>query len=134
MREASMSGRGGLLLALVAAVLSACASRQVVMSREDLLVSAGFTARPADTPARQAALRALPANRFVQQGQGDRAIYLYADPLVCNCLYIGDQAAYGRFRQDASRRQVASERLLAAQINADTALPWGPEGPWGPGF
>ena len=131
-----MFERGGLLLALVAAaaMLSSCVSRQVMLNHEDLLAAAGFAIRPADTPARQAALRALPANRFVQQVRGDQTVYLYADPLVCNCLYIGDRAAYGRYRQEALQRQIASDRLVAAQINADTALPWGPEGPWGPGF
>jgi hypothetical protein len=123
-----------LLLALAAAVplLSACASRQEeVRARENLLAAAGFAAQPADTPARQAALRTLPANRFVRRAQGDHFVYLYADPLVCNCLYIGDQAAYGRYRQEVLRRQIAGEQLLAAQLDADTVWDWGP---WGPGL
>ncbi|MBV8524516.1 MAG: hypothetical protein JOY71_20735 [Acetobacteraceae bacterium] len=87
--------------------------------------------RPSNTPARQAALRALPANRFVQQARGDRVVYLYADPLVCDCLYIGDQAAYSRYRQEVLQRQIANEQLLAAQMNANAAWDWGA---WGPGW
>jgi len=129
-----MSARASFLALLaVGAMLSACVVRQqeVVRDREDLLAAAGFVVRPANTPARQAALQALPANRFVQQARGNRVVYLYADPLVCNCLYIGDQTAYGRYRQDVLQRRIARDQLLAAQMNAEAAWDWNP---WGPGW
>jgi hypothetical protein len=107
-------------------VLSACVDRQVALDRENLLTAAGFTSRPADTPARRAELRTLPANRFVRQVRGDRVIYLYADPLVCSCLYVGDQAAFDRFRQDARRRAIVAEERLVAQPG-DTLDFWGPD-------
>jgi hypothetical protein len=122
------------MLALAAAcvLLSACATpQQIVQDREDLLAAAGFTLRPANTPQRQDLLRTLPPNRFVQRVRGDRVVYLYADPLVCACLYIGDQAAYGRYRQEVFQRRVASDQLLAAQMNQNAAWDWGP---WGPGW
>ena len=122
------------VLALVAAcaLLSACATpQQIVQNREDLLAAAGFTIRPANTPQRQDLLRTLPPNRFVQRVRGDRVIYLYADPLVCACLYIGDQAAYGRYRQEVFQRRIANDQLLAAQMNQNAAWEWGP---WGPGW
>jgi hypothetical protein len=130
--EVPMPERASLLmLAAVGAMLSACVSQQeTVRGREDLLAAAGFTVRPANTPARQAGLRALPANRFVQQARGDRVVYLYADPLVCNCLYIGDPAAYGRYQQEMLQRQIARDRLMTAEMNADAAWDWGPWG-WG---
>ena len=121
-----------LMLVMVVTLLSACVSPQErVQAREDLLAAAGFTVRPANTPARQATLRALPANRFVQRARGDRVVYLYADPLVCNCLYIGDQAAYGRYRQEVLQRQIASDRLLAAEMYSDPGWSWDP---WGTGW
>ena len=97
--------------------------------REDLLAAAGFTIRPANTPQRQDLLRTLPPNRFVQRVRGDRVLYLYADPLVCACLYIGDQVAYGRYRQEVFQRRIANDQLLAAQMNENAAWQWGP---WGP--
>jgi hypothetical protein len=126
--------RRGALLALITstALLSACVTRQeAVEHREDLLAAAGFTARPANTPERQQALRTLPPHRFVQMPRGNGFVYLYADPLVCNCLYIGDQAAYGRYQQDVLNRHIATENEVAAQLNADTAWNWGS---WGPGW
>ena len=111
-------------------MLAACVSpQQRIAAREDLLAAAGFSLRPANTPERQASLHALPANRFVRQVRGDRVAYVYADPLVCGCLYVGDQQAYGRYRQDVFQRGLADEQQLTAQTYAD-ASDWG-WGPWG---
>ena len=127
-----MHHRGSLLILFVTTgIISACASpQQRVQEHEDLLAAAGFTVLPANTPARQTQLHTLPPHRFVQQARGDRVVYLYADPLVCQGLYIGDQAAYGRYRQEIFQRQIANEQLLAAQMNQQ-AWDWGP---WGTGW
>ena len=119
------------MLVMIGAMLSACINqREGVQARDDLLAAAGFTVQPANTPARQAALRTLPTNRFVQRTRGDRLIYLYADPLVCDCLYIGDQAAYGRYRQEVLQRQIANDQLLAAQMYDNPDWDWGPWTGW----
>jgi hypothetical protein len=122
----------GSLLALVAtgSILSACADQSVVRGREDMLASAGFKIQPANTPARKASMRALPADRFVRQTRDGRTVYLFADPLVCNCLYMGDQAAFGRYHQAIHQREVASEKLLEEQMNASMTWDWGPWDPW----
>ena len=77
----------------------------------------------------------LAPHRFVRQANGDQVTYLYADPLVCNCLYVGDQQAYGRYRQEVFQRKLADEQQLAAIVNEEAAWdgPWD-WGPWGPGF
>ena len=117
--------------AILAACLavSACATpQQRAESRENLLAAAGFTVRPANTPERVASLRSLPANKVVQRVRGDTVRYVYADPLVCACLYVGDQAAFGRYRQEVFQRRLADEQAMTAQMN-ETA--WD-DGPWGP--
>ena len=115
-----------------AALLSGCATpQQKVTEREDLLTAAGFVPRPANTPERQAMLRTLPPNRFTQRTRGDSFTYIYPDPLVCGCVYFGDQAAYGRYRQDVLQRRLANDQLLAAQMNQDAAWDWDPWGPFG---
>jgi hypothetical protein len=109
----------------LAILLSACMSQQQrVENKEDLLAAAGFVARPANTPERQAMLHRLPPDRFVQRARGNQFVYLFADPLVCNCLYVGDQAAYGRYRQEVLRRQLANEQMMAAQMNEDAVWNW----------
>ena len=114
--------------------LAACATpQQRAEHREDLLAAAGFTALPADTAQRTASLHALPPNKVVQRIRGASIRYVYADPLVCACLYVGDQAAFGRYRQEVYQRQLADEQAMTAQMNLDDWDwgAWGP-GPWGP--
>ena len=93
--------------------VSACAAS--VQSKEDMLAAAGFTVVPANTPQRQAALTSLPPHKFVRQTRGDKVTYTYADPTICDCLYVGNEAAYGRYRQDMAQRQIAMEQPTAAE-------------------
>ena len=112
-------------------LLTACVTpQQRAESRENLLTAAGFTARPADTPQRIASLRSLPANKVVQRVRGDTVRYVYADPLVCGCLYVGDQTAYARYQQEVFQRRLANEQEMTAQMNQ---MNWD-EGPWGGPF
>lgn len=55
-------------------------------------------------------LNRLPLHRFVQRVRGDSVTYVYADPLVCDCLYVGSQEAYGRYRQHVQQQNLAGEQ------------------------
>ena len=116
--------------------LAACATQQEVVSqKEDSLAAAGFIVRPANTPERQAMLNRLPPHRFVRREHGDTVSYVYADPLVCDCLYVGSQQAYGQYRLHIQQQRLADEQEMAAQDYADPAWSWGPWGAgYGPGF
>jgi hypothetical protein len=115
------------LLCLAAAVaVSACSH---VQNKEDLLAAAGFTFVPADTPQRQASLRSMPPHKFVHQVHDNKVVFIYADPTICDCLYIGDQAAYDRYRQNVFVQHIANEQQMTAEMNQ---MDWGPWGsPWG---
>ncbi len=120
--------------ALLVSVAACATQQQIVASKEDSFAAAGFVARPANTPERQAMLHRLPANQFVQRARGDMVNYVYADPVVCNCLYVGSQQAYGRYRQAMQQQRVANEQELTAQMYSDSAWNWGGWGPWGTDF
>ena len=125
--------RFGPMMALAAAamLLAGCATEQeIVQGRENVLAAAGFTIRLANTPARQQELATLPPHRFVFQERDGKTVFVYADPLVCHCLYIGDEQAYRRYQQMAFQQQIADQQLQAAQMNW-SGWSWGP---WGPGF
>lgn len=65
------------------------------MTTEQLLTAAGFQKKVADTPAKLAHLGTLtPARKLVAHRRDGRLYYLYADPVVCNCLYVGTAAQY----------------------------------------
>jgi hypothetical protein len=73
-------------------------------------------------------LTALPPHKFVRQVRNNIVIYTYADPTICDCLYVGNQAAYDRYRANVFEKQIANEQLMTAQISQ---MDWGP---WGPGW
>ena len=117
----------------VCLVLVACESLPGRISgREDLLAAAGFKVLPANTPEREAELKTLPLNHFVTRAKDDHVEYLYADRLVCNCLYAGDQTAYNNYKRELFDKNLADEQQLTAQMYQ---RPWGwygwDWGPWG---
>lgn len=121
------------LAALVA--LGGCVSVQDrVRKQEDNLSAAGFIVKPANTPRRQDMLARLPPNRIIQRIHDDTVHYVYADPTVCKCLYIGTQSAYAAFKREEQQQHLADEQLMTAQMYSDPAWSWGAWGPWGPGF
>lgn len=123
-------------ISAAAFALAACETMaQRVDAKEDTLAAAGFTMLPANTPQRQTELHQLPPNKFVPQTTGDTTKYVYADPVVCNCLYIGDQKAYSAYRQDVLAKKIADEQQMAA-MTYQNSWDWGSWdwGPWGGGW
>jgi len=130
-RNARSAGLAALFMAV--ATLAGCVTpQQAVSEHEDELAAAGFVVRPANTPERQAMLSRLPPHRFVQRVHGDTVHYVYADPLVCNCLYVGSQRAFNRYKRDRAQRRLADEQQMTAEMYSDSAWNWGAWGPWGP--
>ena len=123
--------KGSLVAFATCVVLSACVSpAQRVQNKEDMLAASGFTLAPANTPQRQASLASLPPHKFVRQERGDKVIYIYADPTICGCLYVGNQAAYGRYRDNVFQKHLADEKQMTAEMNQN--IDWGPwGGPYG---
>jgi hypothetical protein len=115
--------------------LAACATAPPDYgAREDRLAAAGFVMKPADTPAQQVMLGRLPPHQFLIRTNGDTTNYVYADPLVCDCLYVGTQQAYDTYRANQLAQNLASEQQLIAVSYADAAWSWDAWGvPWAPG-
>lgn len=103
-----------------------------------MLVAAGFAYRPADTPEKVAALKAMPAHHFTHEMHKGQMVWLYADPTICGCIYAGNQAAYARYRQEEFQKKLADQAQMTAMMNEDAAeqanMNWGMwgGGPWGP--
>jgi len=119
----------------VLTVLAACQTQQQIVTRhEDNLAAAGFIIRPANTPERKAMLSRLPPNKFVKREKGDTVHYIYADPMVCGCLYVGSQQAYGQYKRDQQQQRLANEQQRTADSYSDAAWNWDAWGPWGPEY
>jgi hypothetical protein len=118
-----------------AASLPGCiTTRQAVTQSEDNLAAAGFVIRPANTPERQAMLNRLPPHSFVKRVHGDTVHYVYADPLVRDCLYVGTQEAYSQYKRYLQQTNLEDEQETTAQMYSDPAWSWGAWGPWAPGY
>jgi hypothetical protein len=117
----------GMLVAVGLGVAGCTTPQQQVGQKEDLLAAAGFQVRPADSPHRIAAMRTLPANHFVTRVRDGNLVYLYADPLDCNCLYLGNQQNWDAYKAELLARQIANENETTAILNQES-WDWGP---WG---
>ena len=120
-------------IALIVA-LGACAAmrEEQAKDKENILAAAGFQMKPADTPSRVAHLQTLTPLKLVPHTRASdgKLLYVFADPKGCQCLYVGDETAYQRYRQLALQQKVAQEQMVAAQMNADAAMDWGLWGPY----
>lgn len=119
---------------MICGALAACASQQIV-TRDNLIAAAGFTAITANTPERKSEMLTLPRDRFVTRTAADKQLeYVYADPVDCNCLYIGNEENYAALRSELFQQHLAN----AAEFSALTyQYAWNWNGwnwdLWGPG-
>jgi hypothetical protein len=119
-------------LLLCAGMLAACQSAPPNLGAyDDNLAAAGFIMKPANTPQREAMLIRLPQHQFLIRQNGNVVHYVYADQLVCDCIYVGTQQAYDQYRATQVAQNLASERQLAALSYDDAAWSWNAWGPWG---
>ena len=109
-----------LQLLVLAAALSGCAlvEREQAAVKEDLLVEAGFQRRAAAGVESD-----LPPREIVTRWDGEKNVYLYADPGGCHCVYAGAMPQYERYRWLQARENVLRETngdtMNAASINDD---------------
>ena len=129
--------RFGSILTAMGLCLAATActdGSRAVMNKEDMLTASGFKFVPANTPARQESFRRLPPHKFLREVRGDRVIYVYADPTICGCIYVGGQKAYGTYRARVLDKRIADEQAMMA-FQLDTAnwnwTEWGDRYPMG---
>lgn len=95
-------------------------------STEGTLQKAGFETRPASTRKREAQLLALPPYQLVRQPHDGEVRYVFADAAVCDCLYVGDEAAYHRYRDLALAQRIAvNDALDTGQASSVAVFDWG---------
>ncbi len=117
-----------LVLGMGAAVAACQNPQQVIANKEDMMVAAGFKFVPANTPQRQQAFRSLPPHKFSREIKNGQVFYVYPDPTVCVCIYVGNAAAYGKYRNNVFQKNLADEQQMTADENAMNDWDWGP---WG---
>lgn len=87
----------------IGSVLSGCSLG--VATKESTLAQAGFKKIPSDTPKRVAHMQTIAPNRLIRRTSSDgKTYYVYADPSGCNCIYVGNEAAYASYKGLVSER------------------------------
>ncbi len=126
---------GLFLLGLLA--LSACTTIKHDMresstrSMEDQLKAAGFKLMLADTKERQKMLTTLPPERVTRIPRPDTVYYIYSDPDLCSCLYVGRQQEYDHLQQLSVEMANANQAMVTHEIAENQQAGWSPSGPWG---
>ena len=74
----------------------------------NLFTAAGFAVKYADTPEKHAILRRLPPDKLVLRKRGGKTYYVYADPTICRCVYVGTPQAYQAYQTGSDGSQFMS--------------------------
>lgn len=117
---------------LFGGLLYSCASieAQNVTDKEQLLSAAGFTIKLADTPDKLAHLKTLTQHKLITHSKDGKNYFVFADATTCQCVYVGNDAAYSKFQSLQVQQNIANEQQMSAEMNEDAAMNWGM---WGPG-
>ena len=79
----------------------------------EVLSAAGFHTETADTPEKATELQALPARQVLPQTRDGKTSYVYRDPSVCHCLYVGGEPEYQQYQKLRLQKDIADEESSA---------------------
>jgi hypothetical protein len=89
--------------------------------KEDMLASSGFKQTRPNTPVQLASMRSLPPHKLTKTTYKGKTVWVYPDPTICACLYVGNQVAYDAYVQ----RQRQRNQLDAATVTVpEQAMGW----------
>ena len=94
----------GSILVILGLCVAVTACQSNTKFKEDMLSSAGFKATPPKTPAQVAMLKSLPVHTLTKTTHKGKTVWLYSDPTICGCLYVGNQAAYDAYLKKQSQQ------------------------------
>jgi hypothetical protein len=100
-------------------------------SMENQLRAAGFKIMIADTQERQNMLNGLPPERVTRIPRPDNVYYIYPDPDVCHCLYVGRETEFQNLQQLSRDSAQSNQALITHEIQENQQAGWAPSGPWG---
>lgn len=133
------------ILAIVAigGMLAACQGvTPKTESKRDMLADSGFKVVSLKTPGQTASFKKLPPHKLVRKTYQGKPVWVYADPTMCGCLYMGTQANYNAYIKEASAQMIST--AMKANFADDPYSPTGMDnavdndwdwGEWGnPGY
>jgi hypothetical protein len=110
------------IFASVSLILCGCAesAQHRAQRLEPMVSAAGFHMLPADTPEREQELTShTPLKRY--HFNNGKPHYWFADPYVCNCVYVGNETAFQKYQQLKLQEQMVQREQAAAEMNENAA-------------
>ena len=93
---------------IAAAILTGCAALHTTgtRSREAMLIDAGFSV---ESGATAADVRTPPARRVRREMRDGKTVYVYRDPELCHCIYVGGEPEYQELQRRLLEQYVSDE-------------------------
>jgi hypothetical protein len=115
--------RFALVVMLLSWVVAGCAEtpRQRARQLEPLLSAAGFHMAPADTPQRRQELASHTPLKMRYYFANGKPHYWFADPYLCNCVFVGREAEFQKYQQLKLQQQLVEREQAAAEMNENAA-------------
>jgi hypothetical protein len=98
----------------------------VISGREQKLATAGFKTEAVKTPSQEAMVKNLTAFVITEVSADHTKKYVYWDPKICKCLYVGDREAWGRFQDDKTELSFTRRETAATPYMDKTPWTWAP--------
>jgi hypothetical protein len=117
--------------ALAAAGIVAALPATAQLATDMRLEDAGFVMRRADTPEKLARLRLIPPRQFVSRTGKSGRYYLWADPDICRCVFVGGPGALQSFKDmrrglaqpdNVSPNSIDPENMIIHDMDADAGI------------
>lgn len=122
------------LVALTAVIITILTSGCTLLnemgssSDEQLLIAAGFQARPVETAQQAAVMNSVKPYQVTMRTSGSKVYYIYAAPNK-NIVYVGGPAQYQEYQQLSVQQGIAEDQMAAA---AEMQMLAGEEEMWAP--
>lgn len=81
------------------------------------LEDAGFVMRKADTAEKMLHIKRVPPRKFISRVKNGQTYYVYADPELCQCVFVGNAIAFEAYR-DMRKRLQQPDNVPATGINS----------------
>jgi hypothetical protein len=120
-----------LILAAVAVlILAGCAGAPIdkTLQTEELLGTAGFQLKMADTPAKFERISRIPQKQVIRGMVKGREVYVWADAAGCRCYYAGTRQNYEQMVQ--IQQENRSQRYINLYDAQNNDPLWGDGADW----
>jgi hypothetical protein len=113
----------GVMTIVIGIFLAGCAtgpySGSAAISQADLLREAGFRVHTAENPQKLAYIHTLPAKKVVLNRYQEKPLYLVCTETASKQCYLGDEAAYQRYKQLAIQKSISEDEIKVQEERSD---------------